>query len=91
MDATLLYLLGRLTPEPNADELKRDSPYNTRIHAGLPPGPISNPGKAALAACINPPVTNYLFYFTDKQGTTHFETNQADFDSDIKKYGVSGS
>ena len=91
VDATLLYLLGRLTPEPNADELKRDSPYNTRIHAGLPPGPISNPGKAALAACINPPVTNYLFYFTDKQGTTHFETNQADFDSDIKKYGVSGS
>ena len=91
VDATLLYALGRLTPEPTAAELTLNSPYNTRTHAGLPPGPISNPGKAALMACINPPATNYLFYFTDKQGTTHFETNQADFDSDIKKYGTSGS
>ena len=91
VDATLLYALGRLTPEPTAAELALDSPYNTRKHAGLPPTPISNPGKEALAACINPPVTSYLFYFTDRQGTTHFETNQQDFDNDIKKYGVSGS
>jgi len=91
VDATLLYALGRLTPEPTAPELDLNSPYNTRKYAGLPPGPISNPGKEALAACINPPVTSYLFYFTDRQGTTHFETNQQDFDNDIKKYGVSGS
>jgi UPF0755 protein len=91
VDATLLYALGRLSPEPTAAELKLDSPYNTRTHAGLPPGPISNPGKAALNACINPPATSYLFYFTDRQGTTHFETNQSDFDNDIKKYGTSGS
>ena len=91
VDATLLYALGRLTPEPTAAELSLDSPYNTRKHAGLPPTPISNPGKEALAACINPPVTSYLFYFTDRQGTTHFETNQQDFDNDIQKYGVSAS
>jgi UPF0755 protein len=91
VDATLLYGLGRLSPEPTAAELQLDSPYNTRTHAGLPPSPISNPGKAALLACINPPKTNFLFYFTDRQGTTHFETNQHDFDSDIAKYGVSGS
>jgi len=91
VDATLLYALGRLTPEPTAPELSLDSPYNTRKHTGLPPTPISNPGKEALAACINPPATSYLFYFTDKQGTTHFETNQQDFDNDIKKYGVSAS
>ena len=91
VDATLLYALGRLSPEPTAAELQSDSPYNTRKHAGLPPGPISNPGKAALEACINPPKTNYLFYFTDRNGTTHFETNQADFERDIAKYGTSGS
>jgi len=91
IDATLLYALGRLTPEPTAPELNLDSPYNTRKHTGLPPTPISNPGKEAIAACIYPPVTSYLFYFTDKLGTTHFETNQQDFDNDIKKYGVSGS
>jgi UPF0755 protein len=91
VDATLLYALGRLSPQPTADELKLDSPYNTRTHAGLPPGPISNPGKEALQACIDPPVTSYLFYFTDKQGTTHFEMTDAQFEADKQKYGVSGS
>jgi UPF0755 protein len=91
VDATLLYALGRLTPEPSFDELQSNTPYNTRTHAGLPPGPISNPGKAAILACINPPQTQYLFYFTDRQLVTHFETNQQDFDRDIQKYGVSGS
>jgi UPF0755 protein len=91
VDATLLYGLGRLSPEPTGTELLLDNPYNTRRHTGLPPTPISNPGKAALEACVNPPKTNYLYYFTDRQGTTHFETNQQDFDRDVQKYGVSGS
>lgn len=91
VDATLLYALGRLSPEPTAEELTLDSPYNTRTHAGLPPSPISNPGKAALQACIDPPKTNYLYYFTDRQQTTHFEATDQQFESDKQKYGVSGS
>jgi len=91
VDATLLYALGRLSPEPTAQELTLASPFNTRLHPGLPPGPISNPGKAALLACINPPKTNYLYYFADRQGVTHFETNEQDFQRDLQKYGVSGS
>ena len=91
VDATLLYALKRLTPEPTAAELQLNTPYNTRTHSGLPPGPISNPGKAAIMACVNPPQTQYLFYFTARAGVTHFETNQADFDRDIAKYGTSGS
>jgi UPF0755 protein len=91
VDATLLYALGRLSPEPTGTELQLDTPYNTRLHGGLPPGPISNPGKAALLACINPPQTQYLFYFADRGGVTHFETNEQDFTRDIQKYGVSGS
>jgi UPF0755 protein len=91
VDATLLYALGRLTPEPTAAELVLDSPYNTRTHAGLPPSPISNPGRAALLACINPPRTQFLYYFADRQGVTHFEANAQDFERDKQKYGVSGS
>jgi UPF0755 protein len=91
VDATLLYALGRLTPEPTFAELSLNSPYNTRTHTGLPPGPISNPGKAAILACINPPKTNLLYYFTDRKGVTHFETNQSDFERDIATYGLSGS
>jgi uncharacterized YceG family protein len=89
VDATLLYALGRLTPEPSGSELGLDTPYNTRLHAGLPPGPISNPGQAALLACINPPKTNYIHYFTDPQGVTHFESTDADFCRDLVKYHVS--
>ena len=88
VDGTLLYALGRLTPEPTYAELQTNTPYNTRKHAGLPPGPISNPGKAALLACINPPETKYLYYFTDPQGTTHFETNQTDFCRDLQSHGM---
>jgi UPF0755 protein len=91
VDATLLYALGRLSPEPTGTELGLDSPYNTRKHAGLPPTAISNPGKAAILACVNPPKTSYLYYFTDRGGTTHFETNAQDFENDKVKYGVSGS
>jgi UPF0755 protein len=91
VDATLLYALKRLTPEPTAAELGLNSPYNTRLYGGLPPGPISNPGKAALLACVNPPQTQYLYYFTDRAGVTHFETNGADFERDKDKYGLSGS
>jgi len=91
VDATLLYALGRLTPEPTYAELQLKTPYNTRNHVGLPPGPISNPGKAALLACINPPQTQYLFYFADRNGVTHFETNENDFERDKQTYGVSGS
>jgi UPF0755 protein len=91
VDATLLYALGRLSPEPTAAELALNTPFNTRTHPGLPPGPISNPGQAALLACINTPQTNYLYYFTDRNGTTHFETNEQQFERDIQTYGVSGS
>jgi len=89
VDATLLYALGRLTPEPTYPELQLNIPFNTRTHAGLPPGPISNPGKAALLACINPPQTDYLYYFTDPDGVTHFETNQNDFCRELQKHGMS--
>ena len=91
VDATLLYGLGRLSPEPSGTELSQPNAWNTRQHTGLPPSAIGNPGKAAIDACVNPPKTNFLFYFTDRQGTTHFETNQQQFDSDIAKYGTSGS
>jgi UPF0755 protein len=91
VDATLLYALKRLTPEPTAAELGLNSPYNTRLYGGLPPGPISNPGKAAILACVTPPSTQYLYYFTDKNGITHFETNGADFERDKDKYGLSPS
>ena len=47
--------------------------------------------RARPLACVNPPQTQYLFYFTDRQGVTHFETNEQDFERDKQTYGLSGS
>lgn len=48
-----------------------DDPYNTYIHPGLPPGPINNPGRAAIAAAITPEAHSYL-YFVAKPDGGHF-------------------
>ena len=93
-DATLFYAEGVFSKQLLQEDLKFQSPYNTYLNPGLPPGPISNPGSAALAACVNPPVTNYVFYFTDAQGVTHFYSldayNAGQFCGDQRRYGVSG-
>jgi UPF0755 protein len=49
-----------------------DSPYNTYLHGGLPPGPISNPGPSALNAALNPTPSNWLFFqVLTKNGRSH--------------------
>jgi UPF0755 protein len=90
IDATVLYALGVWKKQITLEDLKVNSPYNTYQHKGLPPGPIANPGAAAIKACVNPEVTDYLFYFTDKQGMTHFDRTLDEFERDKQKYGVSG-
>ncbi len=52
-------------------DLTIDSPYNTRIVTGLPPGPICNPGLAALKAVAEPAVTDYYYFLHDKDGNLH--------------------
>ncbi|HEX6976973.1 MAG TPA: endolytic transglycosylase MltG [Patescibacteria group bacterium] len=69
-----------------ADDLAINSPYNTRINAGLPPTPISNPGLVALEAALNPPQTNYLYYLSDSDGKLHFATTLEEHNANIQKY-----
>jgi len=96
VDATVLYALGRTSGAQSlslADlEAAAGSPYDTYTHQGLPPGPISNPGKAALNACVSPQQRdqNYIFYFADCKGQTHFAHTNGEFDALKKQYGVVG-
>ena len=53
-DPTVQYALGRHTPRLLYKDLQVNSPYNTYIHAGLPPGPIASPGGPSLVAALNP-------------------------------------
>lgn len=72
--------------------IAHDSPYNTRMHSGLPPGPISNVSKAALQAVANPSNTGYLYFVAgDPQpeggpGKTYFANNASEHESNITNY-----
>lgn len=71
-DPTIIYGLvggkGKLDRALTKDDLISDTPYNTYRIAGLPPGPISNPGRASLEAVLNPPDTGYLYFVADGSG-----------------------
>lgn len=55
------------------------SAYNTYLHYGLPPGPIGNPGRAAMDAALHPSVGNWLFFITVKPGDTRFTDSNSQF------------
>ena len=82
IDATILYVHPEHEGAPNAEMLKENSPYNTRLYGGLPPTPICNPGWASLSAALMPNQTDYYYYALDTANGRHrFFTNQEEFDA----------
>jgi UPF0755 protein len=76
VDASVLYGLGRTSGALTKSDLAKDTPYNTRIHAGLPPTPIATPAKSALVAAISPATGPWLYYvLTSNNPPTHFFTD----------------
>jgi len=69
-DATVQYVLGTPKEKLTYQDVRTPSPYNTYLHDGLPPGPISNPGLASIRAVLYPAKTNYL-YFVGKGDGSH--------------------
>jgi UPF0755 protein len=63
-----------------------DSPYNTRLHTGLPPGPIGNFTDVALKAVAHPSSTDYLFFVAGDDGTIHFSHTEAEHEQAVKQY-----
>jgi UPF0755 protein len=77
VDATLLYGIGHKEVLTQSD-LETDTPYNTRLYPGLPPGPIAMPGRSALDAAINPEPGPWLFYVLASEDGSHFFTDNFD-------------
>lgn len=71
-DATLNYVIRSGRSRLTSEDLKNESPYNTYVHAGLPPGPIGNPGKSSLDAALFPKKTDFRYFLTDSEGKTYF-------------------
>ncbi len=64
----------------------KDNPYNTYTHTGLPPGPICNPGRAALQAAISPDQTPYLYFVSKNDGTHYFSKTVQEHEAAVTKY-----
>jgi UPF0755 protein len=88
VDATVLYGLGKWHEHVGATETRVDTPYNTYLHSGLPPGPIANPGLATMKACLNPQKTDYLYYFTDRNGDMHYSADSNDILRQQEQFGL---
>ncbi len=79
LDVTVRYALDKWTGELTAEDLKVDSPYNTRVHKGLPPSPIANPGVETLRAALEPADVDYLYFIANKDGKLFFTADYQEF------------
>ena len=68
----------------------RENPYNTYTHEGLPPGPISNPGRMALEAVMAPDHTAYLYFVAKGDGMHYFSKTVAEHNAAVVKYQRGG-
>ena len=88
-DPTVQYALalaGRPTPIVHHEDLEINSPYNTYRHAGLPPGPIANPGEASLRAAISPAKTDYMYFVANDEGGHFFSKTLAEHNRNVTRY-----
>jgi UPF0755 protein len=88
IDATLLYDDPTPDGQLSTPDLQTNTPYNTRINAGLPPTPIASPGQASLEAALHPAKTDFLYYVLcppDGPGVHRFATNLHDHDVNVQR------
>jgi UPF0755 protein len=88
-DPTVIYPVTKGKPLGRRilrSELHSSDPYNTYAHAGLPPGPIANPGKASIAAVLHPASTKALYFVADGSGGHAFAENLAQQNANVAKW-----
>jgi UPF0755 protein len=89
-DPTVIYGVtkgqGPLGRGLRVSELRRETPYNTYVIAGLPPTPIANPGRLSIEAALNPATTDYLFFVADGTGGHAFAATLEEHNKNVVKW-----
>lgn len=90
-DPTVIYGVGSaFDGNLRKRDLQTDTPYNTYRRTGLPPTPIAMPGLASLAATLNPPQSDVLYFVSRGDGTSHFSRTLGEHERAVTKYQRSG-
>jgi UPF0755 protein len=88
-DPTVIYAVRLLKPYDgviNQSDLAVNSPYNTYLYPGLPPGPITNPGARAIEAALNPAPADYLYFVSRNDGTHIFSRDYGSHQRAVERY-----
>lgn len=85
-DVTIQYTLNKYGQRLTYADLDHDSPYNSYIYKGLPPGPICNPGRTALDAALRPEDTEYLYFVSMNNGSHYFSKTLQEHNRAVRKY-----
>ena len=86
VDATLHYLLGKTSSQLTRADLRLDSPYNTYVNEGLPPGPIASPGLVAIETTVDSKESPYLFYLHGSDGRIHYAVDHDEHVANKRRY-----
>jgi len=92
-DSTIVYALkreNRYRGRLGWDDLKIDSPYNTRTHHGLPPGPIGSPGAASLEAALYPETTDYYYFVAQDDHSHRFSRTLQEHNRAVRRFIIRG-
>ncbi|GAB4363428.1 MAG: endolytic transglycosylase MltG [Deltaproteobacteria bacterium] len=90
MDPTVIYGLKKFNGNLTRRDLRADNPYNTYRNAGLPPGPISNPGLSSLVAALHPADTRYLYFVSRNDGSHKFSRTLREHNRAVEVYQKNG-
>ncbi|MEK6697329.1 MAG: endolytic transglycosylase MltG [Candidatus Deferrimicrobiota bacterium] len=86
MDPTVIYGVKRFDGTVTRKDLRTAGPYNTYLTRGLPPGPIANPGLAALAAALNPSKAEYLYFVSRNDGSHTFSRTLPEHNRAVERF-----
>jgi len=90
-DPTAIYGQRAFGGKVSGSDVRRESPYNTYLIKGLPPGPIGNPGAASIEAVLSPAATGYYYFVAKSDGTHHFSVSLDEHNRAVQRYLKGGA